>query len=135
MDQSREQGIRVKDMWLHVGWNGKSTSEGPIVYGLGVDLISVAELKIALEADPQGHGDTVEMQKTTMKVMVLGIIPEAAGNDVDQFSGMRKIRFPWKTIDEGSNLQTWVFNRGSGALTTGGTVNFEFVLNSEWLHD
>ncbi len=136
IDGSREQGVRIKDMWLHVGWKGKTVDEGPIVYGIGKDLTSVALLKAYLEADPQGIDDVAELQKlAAMKVMVLGNINFASTDSKEQFEGMRKIKFPWKDIDEGSDLQVWAFNRDSGALTTGTSLDFEFVINGEWLHD
>ncbi len=135
VDSSRSQGIRIKDMWLNVGWKGKTTQEGPIAYGIGRNLGSVALLKAALEADPQGKADSTELQNALLDVMQLGTIGFDSISSGDEQTFMRKIRFPWKMIAEGSDLQVWAFNRDSGALTTGGNISFDFIINQEWLND
>ncbi len=136
VDSSRLNGIRIIDMWLNVTWHAKTDTEGPITYGIGRDLESVTLLKGALEADPQGFADKDENEKLTRNVMVLGVIPTAGvAQQPSAFTGMRRIKFPWKEINEGSDLQVWAFNRDVNTLTTGTIIDFEFVINGEWLRD
>ncbi len=133
IDSSRANGVRILDLWMAVSFTGHTVGEGPILYGLGRDLESVTLLKEALEADPQGFSDKDELEKTTRNVMVLGYLSDIGSAVSNQWQGMRKIKFPWKLIPEGSDLQVWAFNRSGATLTTGTIVAFDMVVNQEWL--
>ncbi len=135
IDGARDNGVRIKDLWMKVNWNGKTAAQGPITYGLGVDIPNVTAVKTALENDPQGFADTADTQSAQIKMMHLGVIDTASTTSLDQTSRMMKVRFPWKNIGENSILQVWAFNRFTSALTTGGVIDFEFVMNNEWLKD
>ncbi len=136
LDGSLEQGVKIKDMWLALTYTGKTATEGPVLYGLARNLASVTTLKECLENDPQGQDNDAEMEKSTRDVMVLGWLGQAeTGADSSWFQGMRKIRFPWKTIREGSSLQMWAYNQDSTILTTGGSLTGYFIINGEWMLD
>ncbi len=134
IDSSREQGVRLKKMWMPMpSWFGKTAGEGPILYGLCWELTSI-ELAEALNSDPQGEDDTVEVEEAGRKVIVLGSIPAGGTADVNP-SLYERVSIPWKDVPEGSTLKFFVFNASFAALSTGTIVRFNATALAEWRDD
>ncbi len=133
IDGSRTQGVRIKKMMGAVTWEGKTTIEGPLLYGIATIDLSNAEIEEALEADPQGENDQPASDQGNRQVFPLGLIPASVLISAAHTQHYRRWNWPWKTIPEGSGLKFWVQNLDSATLTTGTLVNFSCVIVQEWL--
>lgn len=135
IDSARLNGVQIKKLQMSVAFTGHTAGEGPILYGIGRDLESVALLKEALEADPQGFADRDEIEKCSRNVFVMGYLDDIVktASDDGHKMEMHDVRFPWKKIPEGSDFQFWVFNISGATLTTGMVVHADWVAQQEWL--
>ncbi len=133
IDASRNQGVRIKQLKAAFQYNGKTDDEGPIMYGLSLDL-SAAEVEEALEADPQGTGDTPAIEQANRKVFPIGVFDQK--NLVRSGPIMlEEVHLPWKEIEEGTGIQLWIHNYDASALTTGGGLTMMWTAVQEWLRD
>ncbi len=135
IDGSREQGVRIRQLKAAISFSGKTTGEGGILVGFSTDL-SATELTEALVADPQGISDIPATEQGNRKVFPVWLIGSSQVAGVLPLEQeLREINYPWKQIDEGSGIQLFAFNLGSGALTTGGGMSVTYVAVQEWLDD
>ncbi len=134
IDSSREQGVTMKKLLMpSPSWAGKTAGEGPLIYGLSWDLTAVL-IAQAINADPQDEDDTVEIEESGRKIIVLGTIPAGGVADVNP-SLYKRVSIPWKEVPEGTTLKFFVHNADSSALTTGTVVKFNGVLIANWRDD
>ncbi len=138
IDSGRENGIRVTKSRLWWELTGKTTAEGPIVFGVAANFADAAAIKVAIEADVQSSvANDLRGDGTFLKILgAVGLAPSAFPNNDMGIRPMFEISYGkngW-SIPEGQSLVYWAFNAGS-ALTTG-TV---FIITAEhfgvWLRD
>ncbi len=134
IDSSREQGVTLKKMDMPMpSWAGKTAGEGPLIYGVSWDL-TAALIAEAINADPQDEDDTVEVEESKRKLVVLGTIPAGGVADINP-SRYRRVPIPWKEVPEGTTLKFFVHNADSSALTTGTVVKFNALVVANWRDD
>ncbi len=140
MDAARAQGFRLIMSRITAKLTGKTTAEGPLMFGICCNVPTVAELKAYLENDPQGISSDDAKGKNWF-VKILGQIPLAAVSDSDV--GFRLLEADivevkygkngW-SIPEGSFFNYFVYNMGS-TLTTGGVITIAAEHFGVWLKD
>lgn len=137
IDASRLQGVQMKDIRGSMRLDGKTTSEGPIGYGFSIGLNAV-EVAACLVADPQRVDDPSSEENANFRVFPIAVAPllftsRAAGEILQQ--PWVSFNFPSWKIYEGVALNTWAFNYGGVALTTGAVVRFNGMYQYDWLRD
>ncbi len=133
IDESRENGVMIKQFKASVDIRDKTVNEGPIRVGFSVGL-SDAEIKEALDADPQGANDVPATEQANRKVFPVWTIPSGLVSS-NEIQVLADIHFPWKEIDEGTAVTIWAQNCDSSTLTTGAVITTLISLVQEWLND
>ena len=137
IDASRLQGARLKKMRANISFVGKTTGEGPLLVGYTIEA-TTSETSAALAADPQFNADPTGIQNK-FKVVPLWVIPKngTASENIVSTDQMRlhDMDIPYRDIIEGSQLNWFVFNQDSGALTGGTIVDISVVTVAEWMRD
>lgn len=141
LDAAMLQGIKLRKIKGYLAWSAKTTAEGPLIWGIcvGVDAAEVAE---ALSADPQRGADPGASEQSKRKVFPIGIINRASvsndqGSAMAPVDGQKMVDWgvpSWSMLEEEA-LNLFVFNRGSGALTTGTLIEFGMTVVARWLDD
>ncbi len=142
IDATREQGFRLIMSRISMALLGKTTGQGPIMFGICCNVPSVGNLKEYIENDPQGASSKTEKAKNWF-VKVLGQIPLAAIEDGNAGNGWTMLKQSvvevkygkngW-SIPEGSALQYFAYNMGS-TLTTGAVITIAAEHFGVWLKD
>ncbi len=137
IDASREMGFRVlrTEYWLE--YEGKTDNEGPIIFGLSVDM-TVSQIANAISADPQGRDPEASEANLRAKfpIFPLKMLSEQStespggGNAI---ISMDVAKVGW-SLPEGSHLDFFAFNLGS-ALTTGTVIRVFAKHFGVWLDD
>ncbi len=134
IDGARQQGCRIRKLMLAVSAEGRTATEGPLMYGICNLELTAAEIAEAIVADPQGPEDTPASEQVNREIMVLGLLKPNVLLD----SGLTlhtEIKYPWKTIPEEQGIQYWVMNRSGGTLTAGSLIKFNAFIYGDWLED
>ncbi len=142
VDASRNQGWYA--IWMKISGflAGKTVAEGALIFGICANL-NADELEAILEDDPQGRSKPVEGGAGSWyyPISTLGTDQTEGdvmgGNDPNNVQGVSvftKIPVKW-AIPEGQSLSTFIYNKGSGALTTGATVALSLQHFGAWLRD
>ncbi len=134
IDSTRTQGATLEKLWMpNPSWEGKTAGEGPLLWGLAWEntAILIAE---AINSDPQDEDDSVEVEESTRKVVILGAIPAGGVADINPSNYIRR-KIPWKEVPEGATLKFFVFNADAAALSTGCTVKFNGFAVTRWRDD
>ncbi len=135
IDATREEGFRILKTEYFVHFEGKTTAEGPVMFGFAANL-NAAEIEEAIEADPQQRADDPEMHNAMRPVWVLGVIPKLSTEQDQSFPGNVKGIFnPRWSIPEGKGASWWAYNNSSGALTTGLLIKIMAKHFGVWLRD
>ncbi len=132
IDASRDQGVRIKQLKVAATIKGLTAGEGPIVWGLALELTAV-EIAECLLADPQAMQDTDAADKANRRVFPIGVFTMDTASDDPQ--GFREVGFPWKEIPEESTLKFYAWNTSGAALTTGAKITWNAAVVQEWLRD
>lgn len=114
-----------------------TASDGPIVCGFYHNDYSVTEVKEALEVTLLGPANKIEQERMRRLVRIIGILqPEGV---VGTVIGARindgkkqRVKLNW-TIQNGKSLSFFVYNAGSGAMTTGAIVDAVGTVFGRWL--
>ncbi len=128
----------MKDIQYAVEWRGKTTLEGPLVYGFSEGL-TIAEISEYFNADPQHDADPGAMEQSLRHLLVVGYIGFVttaslfSGDRVDDYGKMEHLRWPgWECI-EGETFDFFVFNRDTSALTSGTLIDGFCMMRGEWI--
>lgn len=137
IDATRLNGCKPREIHYGVSIRGKTTDQGPLLYGLSVGL-SAGEIGEWFSADPQSRKDADELEQSQRKVLVLGHIHKevtsgADGNAVPD--GLQSVDWPGWEVIEGETLNTFVLNADGSALSTGTIVDLFTEILGEWLND
>ncbi len=141
IDASRLQGMYV--IWTKIAGYlaGKTTTEGPIIFGISCNL-TVAELADILTDDPQSAQEVTKTGPGSwyMPIMLFGedevegdINGGQGATNVQAQSKFTKYNVGW-TVPEGNTMDFFAFNIGS-ALTTGATIKLASQVFGAWLRD
>ncbi len=134
IDSSRSQGATLDKLWMpDPSWEGKTAGEGPLLWGIAWELTAIL-IAEAINSDPQDEDDSVEVEESTRKVVILGAIPAGGVADINPSSYKRR-KIPWKEVPEGATLKFFVFNADAAALTTGTIVKFNGFAVTRWRDD
>ncbi len=139
VDATRENGLAIRKVkHALTSVTGKTAGDGPLLYGLSVNL-TAAEVAECIDADPQQHEDPGSQEQSNQKVYFISAITQemsALSATPDEPTRFRTLRdFPSWHVQEGQNLSSWVFNLKSSALTTGTIIKSSYWINGTWLRD
>ncbi len=117
--------------------------DGPLLVGIAKGDASLAEIAAAMiEANTIGPGDTSQVltQDETWVVYqnTVKAFNMSGGVAAERFVGDDWIKFGGKNgipALEGTGFQLFAFNAGSGALSTGSSVNGLVHVQGRWLRD
>ncbi len=135
VDSSRKQGIKITKASMLGSFEGKTTLQGPLYFGMcvGFNSTTLAEF---FDADPQGQIEDQDQPENGAFIKVLGVIPavETGGRIQGMTDTWTDAQKNW-SVPEGSSLQMFVFNASGGTMTTGTLVDWQMWLNYIWLKD
>ncbi len=137
IDGSRAQGFRIMKSEIFMTLTGKTTAEGPIIWGVACNM-DAAEIEAAMEADPQDrNADDSRGEGTFIKILdVIGLVEVTRPTTNSLNSPLFKVSYGrngW-SIPEGQNLSFWAMNVGA-ALTSGTVLLFSAEHFGVWLRD
>jgi len=125
---SSYRAVSVKGVWT---LTGLTAGEGPITVGYSHGDYSTTEIKEYLEsATSINVGLKVEQEKSRRLIRVVGTFA-SSGNAALNNGNPIKTRLNW-LITETKNVSLFVWNEGTGALTTGASVN---MVGTMWVKD
>ncbi len=139
IDSSRLQGFRVSKVRWAGTYTGKTSGEGPIVYGMAANM-TAAEIENAIEADPQasteddgrGDGSWLKPLGVISKNGTAGSLgPDGGSGEVCNFID---VKANWSVI-EGKDFSFWAYNLHGSSLTTGSELQFATEFMGVWLRD
>ncbi len=139
IDQSRTRGFRVTKSRIFAEMIGKTTAEGPLMFGIAANA-SAAEIEAIIEADPQNpHDDDSRGKGVFIKLLrligqdELQIPLASAPGQLMEFE-LSYGKNGW-SIPQGEALSYWAYNMQAGALTTGTIFNIAAEHLGVWLRD
>ncbi len=139
IDSTRENGFRITKSRITVGMTGKTTAEGPLLFGVDCNFDNSAQVTAALNANPQKPSDD-DSRGTGSYIRFLGMIGlvptvfPASDEGVGQVFEISYGKNGW-SIPEGSALNYWVRNNDNSALTAGTILQFSAEHFGVWLRD
>ncbi len=128
-------------MSIDCSWNIENWThtalDGPVVCGFYHNDFTVAQVKEALEVSVLGTADKTEQEFMNRMVRIVGtIVPKGAVGDViseDLGEGQRfRTKLNW-VIEEDHAINWFLYNQGSGAMTTGAVGNIAGQLYGRWM--
>ncbi len=136
VDATRTQGWRTAMLRIVATLAGKTTAEGPILWGIACNL-DATQINAVLIGDPQNATEDDD-HGAGQWLKILGLIDLAATEG--PLTGPSEIAQPidikvnWSTI-EGEAVVVWARNNGGSPLTTGGLITFSIENFGVWLRD
>ncbi len=139
IDGSRDQGFRIVKSDIFVTMTGKTTAEGPILFGVACNLPLAADVGKVLQADPQDkNADNARGKGTFIKMLTkIGLVPTVWPNSDHGEGSHYTVHYGkngW-SIPEGQSLVYWARNNDSSALTTGTSIQISAEHFGVWLDD
>ncbi len=142
IDSSRLQGFHL--IWVKIAgfFAGKTTADGPVMYGICCNL-TASELTDILNDDPQSAQVVTKTGPGSwyMPITLIGldstegdINGDGQSTEIQGTSKFTKYPVNW-TIPEGNNFNTFAFNQEGGALATGMTIQTSVQAFGAWLRD
>lgn len=126
----------AQEAWLHsadLTWTvrGATGGEGPVMFGLADDNLTVAEIAEAIGAAPTSQSDRIQLERASRPVRVVGNFPFAAADEVH--ADGRKVRTKIKWMQAAAiDPCMWVQNKSGATLTTGAIVRVTGNLYGTW---
>jgi len=115
------RAVTVKGTWT---LSGLTAGEGPITVGYAHSDYTVAEIKECLEANLSvNQGEKISNERANRLVRVVGTFAPTANSALNDGKPI-KTRLNW-LISVSDSVNLFAFNEGTGALTTGATVNLQ----------
>ncbi len=139
IDSARLQGFRIVKSRFFITMTGKTTAEGPLLFGVACNFPDVTAIKSALEADPQGKtANDLRGEGTYLRLLdTVGLVPTVFPSSDEGTGKMYEVSYGkngW-TIPEGRELALFFMNQDSSALTTGTAFHWEAEHFGVWLND
>ncbi len=142
IDAARLQGFYL--IWVKYAGviRGKTTTEGPLIFGLCANL-SPSELAAILTDDTQDRSAPTKtgpgswyypLSLIGLDVTEGDLSGRIGSTEIQGIVPFSKIPVRW-TVPEGDSLNWFVYNVGSGALTTGASIALTYQLFGAWLRD
>lgn len=134
-DAARLQGCKVDKVKERVIWVGKTTGEGPLLFGLSWGN-STGEINAAISGDPQGD-EEIRMEEVKRNIFPLGFIDAISvtseSTTPSNTTKFNEHRLPSWIIRRGNGLQFFVFNFSNITLITGCIVTPLIGLRQAWM--
>ncbi len=134
IDSARINGIRMIRLKAWIAYEGKTTAEGGVIYGLNIN--PEGNVGDIIEFDPQSSNDA-PILGPQQRVITLGYIPKNAtsqGSDGQAGPPIFDGKIMW-SIPEGEGMNVWAYNRDNGALSTGLNISYFLEYSYVWLRD
>ncbi len=137
IDGARLQGCRPKDIQYAVEWRGKTTLEGPLVYGF-CEGMTIADIAEWFDSDPQHDADPGSLEQSLRHLIIVGYIGFVttaslfSGDRVDEYGRIYRTRWPGWEIIEGEAFNFFVLNVGI-TLTTGLLLDGFYTVRGDWI--
>ncbi len=132
IDNARLQGFRVLKIEYFMNIKSMTAGEGPILVGLAHGMAATV-IATGIGADPQRSGDPSEIENAERPTFPLEILHANADGD-GKVTAQGVWKNPW-SIQEGTDLNWFVYNFGNADLTTGGIVQIIAKAFGIWLKD
>ncbi len=137
IDATRLQGFRIAKLRMAASMTLKTTAEGPLIWGIACNMVA-AQVESAIEIDPQSIAGTTQKAPGAW-LKILGQIPfDFTNGPILGSNGvsaeMVEIMVNWSVI-EGQPFVVWVYNQGSGGMTTGAQLLYTMEIFGVWLRD
>ncbi len=137
LDAGQKDGYWLKETRVAASFTGKTAAEGPILWGVAINMTDAAQIEAYIEDDPGDAGD-VMLRGSDDIVKILGHISEekTGGNALD---GVPFVDIDWgrkgwtKRVDRA--LLYWAYNLDGGALTTGMILKISAQHLGKWIRD
>ncbi len=128
-----DQDILVHSVKLNAMLRGFTVGEGPLMIGVAQDILTVTEIKEALDASPSSQYDVPAVEQAGRKVRILGIFDGVEVNERLNDGKAVTARLNWKIPDDQNLPSIWVMNMDSASsLTTGAVVQSQITYNCSW---
>ncbi len=140
IDAARENGFRIVKSQLFLTLTGKTTAEGPIAFGVAMNVPNAAAITAILDADPSdSKADISRGEGVFVKILgVLGLLetsfPPISRDGPGWMMEISYGKNGW-SIPEGRGLVYWARNNDGSALTTGTILTFSAEHFGVWLRD
>ncbi len=133
IDAARLEGCKPEKLKWNMDWLGKTTSEGPIYYGVCGGM-TIADVAAFFASDPQHVKDDVPMAQSLESILILGVMPfTRTALDVAEATKWRTTQWPGWHVIEGEDINVFAFNADSGALSTGTVIDWQMQWLGDWL--
>ncbi len=141
IDGSRLQGWKEIYCEITAQVTGKTSAEGPLLWGLAANL-TAAQLEVIIEEDPQSRTSPITRAPGSW-LKVLGMIPlltnaapltGGTGDGSDGAANPLRVKVNW-SIPESLDFGMFVYNMGAGTLTTGTVIHAYMEHYGVWLRD
>ncbi len=137
IDSARLNGFRIAKVNVLASVEGKTTTEGPIIWGVSCNM-NAAQVEDAIEADPQSSPDDdskgVGQYLKMLGLIGIGTVAESLTGELLGVAQMTPVVMNWSVI-EGKQFEVWAYNTGAGALTTGTAIRWAMEIFGVWLRD
>ncbi len=134
IDANRLQGCNPRIIEYAIEWRGKTTLEGPLMYGL-TDSMSVTEIREWWQADPQHDDDVGTFERSLRHVKILGymnFLATVGGNGPISVGHLQTTTWPGWDLIEGEFLNFFILNIGLSAVTTGILIDGFLHILGDW---
>ncbi len=115
-DTAQDQGFVVKKVRAAMSYHGLTTTEGPVTVGGWMGL-STAEVKEALDANPQSSFDKPAAEHANRAAWSLWHIPGSTGTANVEPMPFREVYWPYKEKLEENSMGFWLQNVDGSAVT------------------
>ncbi len=141
IDGSRLQGWKEIYCEITAQVTGKTSAEGPLLWGLAANL-TASQIEVILEEDPQSKTTPITRADGSW-LKVLGMIPlltnaapltGGTGDGSDGAANPLRVKVNW-SIPEGLDFGMFVYNMDSSVVTTGTLIRAYMEHYGVWLRD
>ncbi len=137
IDAARLQGCIPRKIRYAVEWRGKTTLEGPLIYGI-TDDNTAAQVSAWFIADPQIQDEAAEAERSLRHNLILGYIPFVATTNQQnqvEMDFIREDQWPGWWVREGEALNFFVAHIGAGSVTTGLLLDGFLEIIGDWIDE
>ncbi len=122
--------------WVTIQNATKVEADGPLIYGLANDELSVAEIAECLNVngplDPSDRGNQEQAERAVFPIAIIDFVEGTAREEHFNDGKPYMHKKPW-TYSKAAGFTTFAYNMGSGALTTGGQIRFNNIYYGVWV--
>ncbi len=126
----------VNSIDLVASAKGFAAGEGPLVFGICHADYSDPEIEEWIESTTGSYNpaNLQEQEVNRRKIRRIGMFPLATGSQDWNDGRAQRIKLNWQLHSGNSGLQLWAYNTGTGALTSGGVIEYSTVWHGRFTY-